>query len=494
MAEPSNEIDSDLSAKIQNSCNPNTGQYQYSSGCSVSNIAGDNSEMQPSNAHERHGLSEKIQGYHEANSQDQFDEAHETAAKSHASPCQHSPWGCVRCNSLPFLNSPFQPTDAFYSNKMSYSTNQIEMRINASPIGQARLSRQYTAALLSSPGNQGNTALQYANMQSLEQQNALFRHSTTPTLSHQSTPQSLFSAPRTSPNTGQIPYDWGTPATTVSFSFKGHNSNNAAPSGQSEMYEVSSADDSKTAEGFDVQLISDAGNDNQQWLQDAELDDLNYRRGSQSAVIHLQGQKQNFGQATADVIDFMAPANLSVADNEKQLSNHEYMRPTYVNSEPILGQQYLPFEQRTFNTMGLEFNNPFAVNTNMNLYDMHPTYNRVDSYGAFDLSTPLYQSANYSLPSAIIPSQNFTVESDVKQPSRGGPSRSRHNVRDEDMDRKLVAWRDSGMSYKEIMQKGKFGLEESTLRGRYRTLTKSKDKRLRKPVWDDHAVSLRGIH
>lgn len=47
----------------------------------------------------------------------------------------------------------------------------------------------------------------------------------------------------------------------------------------------------------------------------------------------------------------------------------------------------------------------------------------------------------------------------------------------------------AGMSYKEIRRKGKFTEAESTLRGRFRTLTKHKAARVRKPEWDDNDVS-----
>ena len=45
------------------------------------------------------------------------------------------------------------------------------------------------------------------------------------------------------------------------------------------------------------------------------------------------------------------------------------------------------------------------------------------------------------------------------------------------------------MSYREIKEKGGFSGAESTLRGRYRTLTKRKEDRVRKPEWDEKDVS-----
>ena len=54
----------------------------------------------------------------------------------------------------------------------------------------------------------------------------------------------------------------------------------------------------------------------------------------------------------------------------------------------------------------------------------------------------------------------------------------------------LVQSKRSGMSYREIRTKGRFKEAESTLRGRYRTLTKCREHRVRKPQWHEKDVSL----
>lgn len=54
----------------------------------------------------------------------------------------------------------------------------------------------------------------------------------------------------------------------------------------------------------------------------------------------------------------------------------------------------------------------------------------------------------------------------------------------------LVKSKMAGMSYKDIRLKGNFTEAESTLRGRFRTLTKQKAARVRKPEWSDNDVSL----
>ena len=52
----------------------------------------------------------------------------------------------------------------------------------------------------------------------------------------------------------------------------------------------------------------------------------------------------------------------------------------------------------------------------------------------------------------------------------------------------LVTSRRAGMSYKEIRQKGGLQAAESTLRGRFRALTKARKDRVRKPVWTERDV------
>ena len=55
----------------------------------------------------------------------------------------------------------------------------------------------------------------------------------------------------------------------------------------------------------------------------------------------------------------------------------------------------------------------------------------------------------------------------------------------------LVAAKKAGMSYKDIRAKGNFAEAESTLRGRFRTLTKAKNQRVRRPIWNETDVNSR---
>lgn len=61
--------------------------------------------------------------------------------------------------------------------------------------------------------------------------------------------------------------------------------------------------------------------------------------------------------------------------------------------------------------------------------------------------------------------------------------------RDTSRDEELLTLRQSGLSYREIKKNFGFKEAESTLRGRYRTLTKPKGLRVRKPEWKEDDVS-----
>ncbi|KAI1212400.1 uncharacterized protein F4807DRAFT_457896 [Annulohypoxylon truncatum] len=54
----------------------------------------------------------------------------------------------------------------------------------------------------------------------------------------------------------------------------------------------------------------------------------------------------------------------------------------------------------------------------------------------------------------------------------------------------LVRAKREGLTYREIRKKGNFTEAESTLRGRFRTLTKDKEARVRKPEWRDNDIRL----
>ncbi|KAI1484081.1 hypothetical protein F4774DRAFT_416105 [Daldinia eschscholtzii] len=80
------------------------------------------------------------------------------------------------------------------------------------------------------------------------------------------------------------------------------------------------------------------------------------------------------------------------------------------------------------------------------------------------------------------------------QGSEGSPAHGRsirggggvRSAKDEFLVRSKLA----GMTYREIRREGNFTEAESTLRGRFRTLTKDKEARVRKPEWQDNDIRL----
>jgi hypothetical protein len=89
-----------------------------------------------------------------------------------------------------------------------------------------------------------------------------------------------------------------------------------------------------------------------------------------------------------------------------------------------------------------------------------------------------------------------TVEGRVVQPAPE-PSQRRprafvqQQVPRDRRDELLVELRREGFSYKDIKRKGGYEEAESTLRGRFRTLTKPKQERVRRPDWTEQDVSIR---
>ena len=97
-------------------------------------------------------------------------------------------------------------------------------------------------------------------------------------------------------------------------------------------------------------------------------------------------------------------------------------------------------------------------------------------YSTYPSSPP---SARYA-PSITEEDHQRSIESASRTPE------SRRHAKDEF----LIQAKQSGMSYREIRSKGHFKEAESTLRGRYRTLTKCREHRVRKPQWHTKDVSL----
>ncbi|KAF2270924.1 hypothetical protein CC78DRAFT_610973 [Lojkania enalia] len=85
------------------------------------------------------------------------------------------------------------------------------------------------------------------------------------------------------------------------------------------------------------------------------------------------------------------------------------------------------------------------------------------------------------------PARQMTGDNSTVQTSSTLPSTSRQRKFEDDI---LLEGKRAGLTYKEIRKKMKTKVAESTLRGRYRSLTKARRDRVRKPVWTDEDVRL----
>lgn len=92
--------------------------------------------------------------------------------------------------------------------------------------------------------------------------------------------------------------------------------------------------------------------------------------------------------------------------------------------------------------------------------------------------------ANGDTPIAKAPGPTSEVPPSARTSSAPTPSSASHRNRNSF----LIDCKRRGLSYRDIKRLGNFKEAESTLRGRYRTLTKSKDQRVRKPQWEDQDV------
>ncbi|KAB5569926.1 hypothetical protein GE09DRAFT_691355 [Coniochaeta sp. 2T2.1] len=92
------------------------------------------------------------------------------------------------------------------------------------------------------------------------------------------------------------------------------------------------------------------------------------------------------------------------------------------------------------------------------------------------------------------PRSRLAIEAPPPPPSLSTPPAvpiTEENAHMSEKDRLLIHLKEQGMGYKDIQKKGGFTEAVSTLRGRYRTLTKPKEARVRKPAWSGRDVRSR---
>lgn len=127
-------------------------------------------------------------------------------------------------------------------------------------------------------------------------------------------------------------------------------------------------------------------------------------------------------------------------------------------------------------------------------FDLTLMSGEVGINGSTDTAVPaLYDSENFfSSPSAATTTDDDNALTDASSPSRFQERQTLQPPPADDPEAKdlfLLKAKRLGMSYREIKKYGRFKEAESTLRGRFRTITKTKQERVRKPVWKKEDVS-----
>lgn len=97
-------------------------------------------------------------------------------------------------------------------------------------------------------------------------------------------------------------------------------------------------------------------------------------------------------------------------------------------------------------------------------------------------------------PTSPISQTHPTAAVDLDQHAHD-PNEAKHNIQanlhySDTRNAFLIECKRRGLSYKDIKRIGGFKEAESTLRGRFRTLTKAKDQRVRKPKWQERDVCI----
>ncbi|KAK5953130.1 hypothetical protein OHC33_005698 [Knufia fluminis] len=347
-------------------------------------------------------------------------------------------------------------------------------------IRQETAASQYNISSTFVP-SQSTMVSQQMNSMGVDMRDAQSQVSTTPRLSHVTTPDSIFSvAQPTGARNGSREVD--TPASNVSV---GHRT--SIKKGTMSPANISSSHDRDTQEIEQSPLkddwLSEYNGEDEGWMGNNDL--LNTQSQATGAYMQQQNLDQhpqsqglpsdttfptnthnglfNVDQPSTNTMNdwdqnfdfggFPQPPSFADLDGELPGTEHDFSTTVY---------------QNTYN-----YQQP-GVNPQATGFDFNTPLNSHDAYGTNYQSAPSTLSSNNFGPD--YPSSSGT----------GGPGRQGNH--DRQKDELLIRLRQQGMSYKDIMATGKFDLQESTLRGRYRTLTKFKDQRVRKPVWDNNAI------
>ncbi|PQE15995.1 HMG box-containing protein [Rutstroemia sp. NJR-2017a WRK4] len=107
--------------------------------------------------------------------------------------------------------------------------------------------------------------------------------------------------------------------------------------------------------------------------------------------------------------------------------------------------------------------------------------------------TPLYASkpgTSTTKPNSYLEADPYGINAFLNDIKVSSETAKRRKLTSAEQDQYLLKARKAGLSYKTIRAQGKFLEAESTLRGRYRSLTKDKKDRVRKPQWTEVDVGI----
>lgn len=402
-----------------------------------------------------------------------------------------TPLTCLESPVFPYTNN--RPT-----NGLSFATNNTGPPRPMNPTAVSPFTIEsdtaYTAHNMPcsfASNTKRGAQLQNTYLPAASQRDVSSRVSVTPQLSYVTTPESILSAPIGATRAQDKPGQYETPSPSMTSINACQNMQAMTPTYTRQTMSGDIQEARKLS--FNPYWLSDHNSNNQDWLAAYDFDSA--LSSTQPASISSNGQTLTTLNPEIDSTSLFLPNDTSFTS----IGDVKYDPVSELNEvDPILGDTFLSFPPSTdrsgYDAFGTD--NDFSSCEQKHIHSSQPFTSTQfpDHFFDFGQSQNVDENMSDFRQSPNIPGSNAVEPSNAMVFDRGHQKtaiRSRQNTRNNEMDKKLVEWRNAGMSYKEIMAKGDFGLEESTLRGRYRTLTKSKDKRLRKPCWPEHAVSTR---
>ncbi|KAJ5660375.1 hypothetical protein N7507_006826 [Penicillium longicatenatum] len=199
--------------------------------------------------------------------------------------------------------------------------------------------------------------------------------------------------------------------------------------------------------------------------------------------------RQQFDQPMAQ--DYKLLQTMSITPDEQPIIHHQSAQiSTYTHSHTTT--MALPQEQ--LSRTSFNYTTPFPGANN--IHQSHPQL----PTGANDHPQPQHPTAVQQIeqhtPESVFHNSSPHVQPQIQpQPQPQIQSQAPNTLKatlhyTDTRNAFLIDCKRRGLSYKEIKRVGGFKEAESTLRGRFRTLTKSKDQRVRKPKWLERDVHL----